>query len=56
MATELYHVVTGQRMCLGQVIHMDESYPTGVYERVMAKLPLVHAPIAITMSRTCRSG
>lgn len=41
MTTELYHVVTGQRMALGQVIHMDEDYPTGVYERVMAKLPLV---------------
>lgn len=46
MTTELYHVVTGQRMELGQVIHMDEDYPTGVYERVMAKLPLVEDMLA----------
>ena len=39
-------MVTGQRMELGQVIHMDEDYPTGVYERVMAKLPLVEDMLA----------
>ena len=46
MTTELYHVVTGQRMELGQVIQMDETYPTGVYERVMAKLPVVQEMMA----------
>lgn len=46
MATELYHVVTGCKMQLGQVIEMDENYPTGVYERVVAKLPIVQDMLA----------
>ena len=46
MAVELYHVVTGQRMELGQVIQMDETYPTGVYQRVMDKQPLVRDMLA----------
>ncbi len=46
MAAELYHVVTGCKMQLGQVIQMDENYPTGVYQRVMDKLPLVEDMLA----------
>jgi len=41
MPTELFHVVTGRRMELGQVIEIDEHFPTGVYQRVMDKKPLV---------------
>ncbi len=43
---EVYHVVTGRRMELGQVIEMDENYPTGVYQRVMDKLPAVEEILA----------
>ncbi len=46
MTTELYHVVTGRPMAPGQMILMDEAHPTGVYERVMAKAPLVEALLA----------
>lgn len=41
MENELFHVVTGQRMELGQIIQMDDAFATGVYQRVMDKRPLV---------------
>ena len=41
MVTELFHVVTGRRMESGQIIQMDESFRTGVYQRVMERKPFV---------------
>lgn len=36
-----YHVVTERPMTVGQVLCLDETYPSGVYRRVMEKVPLV---------------
>ena len=36
-----YHVVTERPMALGQMIHLDETWESGVYRRVMEKLPMV---------------
>ena len=36
-----YHVVTDKPMQAGQHIIFDENHHSGVYERVMAKLPIV---------------
>ena len=36
-----YHVVTERPMALGQIIHLDETWESGVYRRVMEKLPMV---------------
>ena len=36
-----YHVVTERPMTVGQVLCLDETYPSGVYRRVMEKVPMV---------------
>lgn len=41
MSEYFYHVVTERPMKPGQVIRFDEKHHSGVYERVMAKLPQV---------------
>ena len=33
-----YHVVTERPMTVGQVLCLDETYPSGVYRRVMEKV------------------
>lgn len=38
-----YHVVTDRPMVVGQEITFDENHHSGVYHRVMEKLPLVEA-------------
>lgn len=37
-----YHVVTDRPMAPGQTIIFDENHRSGVYRRVMERLPLVH--------------
>jgi len=46
MALEVFHVVTGRRMELGQIIQMDETFSTGVYQRVMDKKSLTEEILA----------
>ena len=41
MAVNAFHAVTGRPMRLGQVIVFDGEHHSGVYGRVMEKLPLV---------------
>ena len=36
-----YHVVTDRPMRVGQVIRFDETHHSGVWQRVMDKMPLV---------------
>lgn len=50
-----YHVVTERPMTVGQVIKFDESHHSGVFERVMAKLPQVEEIYAEAEKRTGES-